>query len=289
MSDLIALLRGSLAAGEPAALVEIAEIKGSTPREAGALMLVTPRGIAGTIGGGALEFRAIDAALVMLADGRPDEIMELPLGPELGQCCGGWVSLHLSVADGACLARLERRQAEEAAARPSILIFGAGHVGRALAQALALLPFRISLIDTRAEMLAGLPSEVETHVAALPESLVGEAPAHAAYAVMTHDHALDFLIAEAALRRGDAAYVGMIGSATKREQFRRHLVRGDLGESISRLTLPIGGSSVKDKRPAVIAALAAAEMTSCLLLRQQEIVTDRLAAAPAGCNSAAAG
>ena len=103
---------------------------------------------------------------------------------------------------------------------------------------------------------------------------------------MTHDHSLDFLVAAAALARPDAAYVGLIGSATKRERFRRHLAAEGREAEIARLTLPIGGSTVRDKRPEVIAALAAAEIAACLFSAQQEKMTDRFAATGAGCHSA---
>ena len=99
----------------------------------------------------------------------------------------------------------------------------------------------------------------------MPEAEVESAPRRSAFVVMTHEHSLDFLIAGAALARADAAYVGMIGSATKRERLRRHLEAAGRGPARSmRLTLPIGGAALRDKRPEVIAALTAAELATCL-------------------------
>ncbi|WP_370197393.1 xanthine dehydrogenase accessory protein XdhC [Aurantimonas sp.] len=284
--SLAAALRAALAAGDSAVLVTVTEVRGSTPREAGAAMLVTTDGMAGTIGGGRLEFEAIERARMMLEAGEDTARMDVPLGPEIGQCCGGRVQLDLARADDVTLQALARDDEARRAAQPTVLIFGAGHTGRALATALALLPFSVRLVDSRPETLHGLPDTVTTVAAALPEAEVDAAPPGAAYVVMTHEHSLDFLIAGAALARGDAAYVGMIGSATKRERLRRDLEAAGRGGDIDRLTLPIGGAAVRDKRPEVIAALTAAEMATCLLSSQQEIVIDRFAAASARCNSA---
>nr|WP_255617846.1 xanthine dehydrogenase accessory protein XdhC [Aurantimonas sp. VKM B-3413] len=279
--------RGSLAANRPSILVTVTRALGSTPREAGARMLVSPDDVAGTIGGGRLEFDAIDRARAMLSAGESAATMDVPLGPEIGQCCGGRVMLSLERVDAELLVRLEAEAAIELAGRPAALIFGAGHTGRALACALAPLPLTVRLIDSRPETLAGLPESVATVAAAMPEAEVDSAPKRSAFVVMTHDHALDFLITAAALARPDAAYVGMIGSATKRERFRRHLAEEGRAGDIARLILPIGGSALRDKRPEVIAALTAAEIATCLFSDQAEKLPARLAAGAGQCHSAA--
>ena len=279
-------LSAAFAAEEPSVLVTITRALGSTPRETGAAMLVTPSQLAGTIGGGRLEFDAIERARAMLVSGETEAAMDVALGPAIGQCCGGRVELSLRRADEALLSELETLEAREKAARPLALIFGAGHTGRALAAALALLPVRVRLVDSRTETLVGLPEAVETAAAALPEAEVAAAPAGTAFVVMTHEHSLDFLITAAALARGDAAYVGMIGSATKRERFRRYLVEEGRDADIARLTLPIGGAALHDKRPEVIAALTVAELAVCLLSDQQEKLIDRFAGRNGRCHSA---
>lgn len=253
----------------PAALVEVVEAKGSTPREAGAWMLASLYSIFGTIGGGQLEFMAIARARELLDDGShssaamPDETtLDIPLGPEIGQCCGGRVTLSIRRVDKAVRGELERRAAEQDEARPHVLVFGGGHVGHALAAALMLLPVRPLVIETRAEALDGMPQGIETRLTPVPEEMVREAHAGSAFVVLTHDHALDFLIVAEALKRDDAAYVGMIGSKTKKATFRNWYFKeaGGSDEAFSRLVSPIGGTAVKDKRPAVIAALVAAEI-----------------------------
>ncbi len=286
VTPLSTLMRECLDAGLPAVLVRVSAAKGSTPREAGAAMLVTLDAVQGTVGGGRLELSGIETARAMIRTGEPRATLAVPLGPRIGQCCGGHVTLALERVDARRLADEEAREAAERAAQPLAILFGAGHTGQALSRALALLPIRLLVVDGRAEALAGLPPGVERRASAIPEADVAAAPPRTAFVVMTHDHPLDFLIAAAALRRRDAAYVGMIGSATKRETFRRHLRETGEDALVADLTLPIGGGALRDKRPAVIAALAAAEIAVCLLSDQQDLLPDRLAETNARCHSA---
>lgn len=266
MTVLAKFLRHALAAGKPAVLVTVTGAKGSTPREAGAAMLVTAKSIAGTIGGGELEWRMIAKARDMIIGDEERAAIELPLGPELGQCCGGRVTLALAAADRQMLDRLADAETAEAENWPVALIFGAGHIGRALAHALSPLPLGVSVIDTRPDALAGLPTNVYTINSALPEAQVRDAPAGSAFVIVTFSHGLDFTITEAALARDDAAYVGMIGSRSKRAQFERWFIgQGGEKDRLDRLVMPIGDGKVKDKRPAVIAATVAAELVEHLL------------------------
>ncbi|ODT08021.1 MAG: xanthine dehydrogenase accessory protein XdhC [Mesorhizobium sp. SCN 65-20] len=311
MSRTAKSLRAFLDAAPSAALVEVTEAKGSTPREKGAWMLVTPGRIFGTIGGGQLEFMAIDTARAMLRaahhpyplpvkDGergasalRPasfsppagrrsregDEgqladiprgvTLDIPLGPEIGQCCGGRVEIAVRHVDEALAADLVSSAEESDAALPHVYVFGGGHIGHALASAFALLPLNVVIVETRADALEGMPEEIDTRLTPVPEEMVREAPSGAAFVVLTHDHALDFLIVAEALKRRDAGYVGMIGSKTKKATFRSWFLKtaGGSEEQFARLVCPIGGDAVKDKRPAVIAALAAAEIMTALVKR----------------------
>lgn len=262
MTALSATLSDWLSRGAPAILVTVAEARGSTPREEGAGMLVGRETCVGTVGGGRLEWTAIAAARRMLEDGAAAETLDLPLGPATGQCCGGHVVLRLERADGGTAAALRERESRALEARPSLLLFGAGHVGRAMATAFAPLPLRLTWIDGRAqEFPEAIPAGVERILTESPLDALAGAPAGAGYLVLTHSHALDFEIAEAALRRGDAAYVGMIGSATKRAKFERWFrARGRGAGALERLTCPIGAALTGDKRPEVIAALVAAEL-----------------------------
>jgi xanthine dehydrogenase accessory protein XdhC len=266
MTPLASALHELLARGEPAVLVEVAALKGSAPREAGARMLVTARAIHGTIGGGRLEWEATLRARTLLEGNEPSALLEVPLGPEIGQCCGGFVSLRLRRADDAIRAELEAIEQAEDEKLPLVLLFGAGHVGKALASALAPLPLRVRWIDGRAGEFPDPPipgPEVVISERAL--AVVDAAPAGAAYLVLTHSHALDSMVCAAVLQRGDFAYLGLIGSRTKRARFERGFRDLDIPEDrIARLVCPIGGNRIKDKRPAVIAAMTAAELICAL-------------------------
>ncbi len=252
-----------------AALVTVETARGSTPRDAGTWMVVGPQATLGTIGGGQLEYMVIDAARAMLARGADHQTLDIPLGPEIGQCCGGRTRLSAVRLDGPGWDALRARAVEERMALPEVLIFGAGHVGRALGATLALLPVRPVLVDQRMEELHLAAPGLDMLLTPLPEETVRSAAPGTAYVIMTHDHALDFLVAREALARGDAAYVGMIGSRTKRVSFERWLAETEAEDgartSTTALVSPIGAAGRPDKRPEVIAAFVAAEIMQHLI------------------------
>jgi len=256
-----------LEAGVPVILAELAQVSGSAPREEGAVMLVTEDDLSGTIGGGRLEWMAIGEARRLLETGEHGSTLEVALGPETGQCCGGRVSLSLRLVDRAIAQELAERAA--AGSLPEIFVFGAGHTGAALVRALSPLPLKVTVADMRADLAEPLSELAETAVTPMPESLVRSAGPGAAFVVMTHDHQLDFLLAAEALARGDAAYAGMIGSKTKRAVFKRWLKENGYDPAIEAgLVCPIGGTEIRDKRPEVIAALTAAELLAVFAGRQ---------------------
>lgn len=254
-------LKRLMAEGEPVMLVSITAAKGSTPRAAGARMAVTENDLFGTIGGGHLEFVATLRARKMLDQDTAEDTIELALGPAVGQCCGGRVSLRLIRVDDDCAGAILAEDAEAAQAMPRVLLFGAGHVGRALAAALAPLPVRLLWSDERPD---AFPRDFDDTIEiASDESItvMNREETVAAIVVMTYDHGLDFEITEAALMRSDTAYVGLIGSATKRRRFATWFTkRGGDEAALGRLICPIGDCGVADKRPEVIAALVAAEI-----------------------------
>ena len=266
MAPRAARLSRFLQSADTAVKVEVAEARGSTPREAGAFMLVSADDLYGTIGGGRLEMMAIEEARAGLAGGETTATMTVPLGPEIGQCCGGNVTLSLTRLDDAMAEDLLAQRRKLDAALPEVYVFGAGHVGKALALALSPLPLRTVVVETRQIELDAVTDEVERELRAMPETMVEAAGPGAAFVVLTHDHALDFLIVHAALARADAAYVGMIGSKTKRASYLGWHVReaGGGREDVDPLVCPIGGSAVRDKRPEVIAALTAAEIMTAV-------------------------
>lgn len=333
-------LRAAVGNGQRAVLVTVAAGAGSTPREAGAAMVVTPTLVAGTIGGGHLEYEALRIAHEALATPGPPAqwLVRFPLAARLGQCCGGVATLSFATLDAGALswlnvveacarastpfavvglvmpgvhaggrlvvtaddargslgdAALDSAAVAEARARlaaPSaerrgdtavvsagdntlfvhvvrpdafpICVFGNGHVGRALVHVLGAVPADVRWIDTREhDFPANVPANVEIVVTDDPTAEVAAAPRGASLVVMTHSHPLDFDIVETALARDDWAYIGLIGSKSKRAQFeRRLLARGATPQSLLRVTCPIGAGPLRSKVPGIIAVAVAAEL-----------------------------
>jgi xanthine dehydrogenase accessory factor len=255
--------RDAWRAGRTAIVVEVVEARGSAPRDGGTRMLVSAEALAGTVGGGHLELKAIAFAREMLAAGDAGPRQQhYPLGPALGQCCGGAVTLGFSRLDAAALAAWPAP-----AVRFHLQLYGAGHVGRAIVQALAPLPVRIDWIDEREDEFARHVRPVIGRADIRPvcvdavEAEVALAPPGACYLVLTHEHDLDLRITEAILKRGDFAYLGLIGSATKRARFlHRFEQRGIAPEVLARLTCPIGVPGIVGKEPEVIAVAVAAQL-----------------------------
>ncbi len=285
-------LRTAVAREGQIARVVIAATRGSAPRAAGAAMQVWPGGQSGSIGGGRLEHEAAGAARRFLAEGSNAHVLRQALGPALGQCCGGSVVLVIERFDqhklGAAIEALElsgrwARQIEghitpPPAARPSagtgvtwangwlieplcprlaVVIHGAGHVGRALAALLAPLPdLAVTLADTRAEMLRGLPQGITAAVD--PLRALGQAPDTAAHIIVTHDHALDLELCHRLLQRPFGC-AGVIGSATKWARFRQRLTAlGHTDAQISRISCPIGDPNLGKHPQAIALGVAAA-------------------------------
>jgi xanthine dehydrogenase accessory factor len=233
---------------QPAVLVTVLEALGSTPREAGAKMVVSAEGLFGSIGGGNLEHECEAAARSLLAKGAEGVSQrEFPLGPVLNQCCGGRVTVLFEVVRPP---------------RLHVALFGAGHVGKALVKVLADLPCRVTWIDSRPEALpANLPVSVTPLRIAEPARAVAALPAGCVVLAMTHDHQLDFEIVCAALRRSDFLAVGLIGSETKRARFAGRLARAGVArDAIRGLICPIGLPGIEGKDPAVIAVSVAAQI-----------------------------
>jgi xanthine dehydrogenase accessory factor len=248
-------------------IVTIQTVIGSSPRDVGASLAVSAQDVAGTIGGGWLEWDAIQKAREMLISSETALTKTATLGPETGQCCGGKVTLNFRLGNQEMLSALALAEATEKAKQPIIHIYGAGHVGRALAQTLSLLPFYIVLIDSRENELTqcqavGVQKELTHSSVAFAEN----APDDCAHVIMTHDHTLDAQIAGAILDKGNFRYLGIIGSKSKRARFRKAFQQMGHGKPlIDRIICPIGGKDVTDKRPEVIAALAAAEIVRAIL------------------------
>ncbi|GIZ12078.1 xanthine dehydrogenase accessory protein XdhC [Pseudomonas sp. NCCP-436] len=234
--------------GEACVLVTIIEERGSTPRNSGSKMVVTAERIFETIGGGHLEYKAMEIAREMLASRSQDTRLErFSLGASLGQCCGGATVLLFEP--------MGQPQAQ-------IAVFGAGHVGRALVLLLANLPCKVRWIDSREnEFPEQVPAGVEKIVNDEVVDEVENMPPGSYFIVMTHNHQLDLELTAAILKRGDFAYYGLIGSKTKRVKFEHRLRERGFDELLmARMRCPMGLAEVKGKLPAEIAVSIAGEV-----------------------------
>jgi xanthine dehydrogenase accessory factor len=276
------LILKTLEAQGTCALVSVVTTQGSAPREAGAHMVVTRDGYHGSIGGGTLEWRAIAAAQAMLGPNEAARINSHALGPELGQCCGGRVELAMEAFTRDSIARvaeLARRESEGPFTvarqiagriieqgfgedRRRVYLFGAGHVGRALVLALAPLPFDVHWIDPRPGAFPrAVPQNVTLHHVEEPVRALADAPQGSLAFVMTHSHALDLAIVDAALRDPRIAHTGLIGSLTKRARFEKRLKEAGVDAArIEGLICPIGIAGIASKEPAMIATATAAQI-----------------------------
>ena len=267
-----------------AVVVEVVEARGSVPRGPGTRMLVSASECVGTIGGGHLELKAITVARAQLERGDAFAHEQyFALGPSLGQCCGGAVTLSFAPFDAAALQRWP--------SSPPLFhlqLHGAGHVGRAIATALAALDCEVDWFDQRDEEFPAtttLGSPWPAHIRRISvdtvEAEVRGAPPDAFYLVLTHEHALDLRIAEAILRRGDFAFFGLIGSKTKRATFARRLEeRGISAATIARMNCPIGLPGIAGKEPEVIAAGVVAQLLVERGRAMRTMPTDDEATAP---------
>lgn len=256
------LAQAWLATQRAAVQVQVLSARGSVPRLPGTRMLVAADAVAGTIGGGHLEWQAIAHARAQLAAGTERASDEaIALGPTLGQCCGGALTLRSERLTPALLARWP-----QPAARFALQLHGAGHVGRAIVNLLEGISCRVQWVDEReSEFPAGPAAAHVERVCAEPvEAEVASAPPGAFYLVLTHSHALDLRITEAILRRGDFGYLGLIGSRTKRARFLHRLeARGIAATALARITCPIGVPGIAGKEPEVIAIAVVAQLLQC--------------------------
>lgn len=234
--------------GQTYVLVTLLGTSGSTPRGSGTKMVISHTNIYATIGGGHLEFKVIKQARQLINQDKNCQIIEnFQLDASLGQCCGGAAVVMFEVF------RCEHLQLD---------IYGAGHVSQALISILAQLPLRIRWIDSRSDIFpAQLPSNVCKIVDEEPARQVNHATKSSAFLILTHSHQLDFELCQAIIKRGDALWLGVIGSQTKSKKFQHKLShRGFSAEQIQQMICPIGLSQVQGKLPMEVAVSIAAQL-----------------------------
>tara|TARA_B110000196_G_C21146510_1_gene666902 strand:+ start:545 stop:1459 length:915 start_codon:yes stop_codon:yes gene_type:complete len=247
--------------GQAYVLVTLVGVSGSTPRNSGTKMVISNDDIFDTIGGGHLEHKAIKQAKKMLLNGKSCQHIEhFQLGSNLGQCCGGNTSVLFE-----CFA----------ATGVNIMLFGAGHVGKALVPILAQLPCKVTWVDSRE---AQFPVNVEQYdnvhkvVSDTPELEVASMPANSYFIVMTHNHQMDFEISQAILKRADFHYLGLIASDTKWRRFKQRYKHRDIDENqVARMNCPIGLSQVGGKLPMEVAVSVSAEIINIYQAEQAKV------------------
>lgn len=255
----------------PAIWITVLQAQGSVPRGAGTVMAVFEDEFFGTIGGGHLEFESIAEARKLLKSapaltGLPKE-KRFALGPSLGQCCGGALVLSfeaVSVTDAQRLQNILKAQAAERFM--PLALFGGGHVGKALIQVLAPLPFQVRWIDSRDEIFPPqVPAQVVCEHSNPVQAAVTDLVPNSRVLIMSFSHAEDLDIVAACLlrirQRQDLPFVGLIGSATKWATFKRRLAeRGFAEAECQQITCPIGVPGIQGKEPEVIAVAVAAQL-----------------------------
>lgn len=234
--------------GQSHVLVSVISTEGSVPRNPGSKMLVTEDTLIDTLGGGNLEWHALEYARQLLLEGKNTQrLQKFPLAAALGQCCGGHATLlfesfyHVS---------------------PSLWLFGAGHVGHALSKILQDLPLRLHWVDNRPEQFpAELAADIIKHHPAEPTEVFNQLRSSDSLLIMTHSHDLDYRLCEAALTQQHQGFIGLIGSDTKAARFRHRLKHaGFTTEEINRIECPVGITGIGGKRPMEVAVSIAARI-----------------------------
>lgn len=243
-------------AQESCVLVTVLGTSGSTPRNPGAKMVVTGTDTFDSIGGGQLEWLATAAARELLAqaaleNAAQQRVEHFPLGQAARQCCGGAVAILLETI---------------APPRTRVALFGAGHVARALVSILAQLPFHVTWIDARRELLQRPEGTADASNLVLrcsddPCAEVATLPAGVPALVMTHDHDLDLRLVDSLLRREAPAFVGLIGSEIKAQRFRMRLAAAGIDAArLAQLHCPVGLPEIPGKEPMAIAVAISAQL-----------------------------
>lgn len=276
----LAALAEQLDLGQPQVLVSVVKTQGSTPRDSGARMWVGTDFIVDTIGGGHLEWKAIAHARLMLEQSKPEPRLErYPLGPALGQCCGGvvWLMFEYLEREHACwCAKIAKTLAHGgsttrtvavhgqdvvdvwSAPHAQIVVCGAGHIGTHIVKLLGGLPFQVTWLDPRACWPDTIPPNVRVIQGDADD--VPDMPEHAYWLVLTHNHALDLAIIDGVFRHKSFAFLGLIGSNSKKARFVSRLSQRHRPELVERLICPLGVVQTSSKLPAVIAVSVVAQL-----------------------------
>jgi len=257
----------ALSEGRRAVLVSVLKAQGSVPRDEGAWMAVLPHQLINTLGGGQLEFQATQEALRLLDETLPPLaeplIKRYPLGPSLGQCCGGVVHLSFEVLRASDAQAIEDRLKTH---EPHLALFGGGHVGREIVELMQRLPWQVTWIDSRESIFpAQVSKNIQLEHSEPVQAAVASLEAHSHVLIMSFSHAEDLDVVQQCLLRKrqskDLKSIGLIGSETKWATFKSRLkLRGFEPEELASVQCPIGLEGLKAKEPEVIAVSVVAQL-----------------------------
>ena len=229
--------------------------EGSVPRNSGTFMLITSKYLFGSIGGGQLEYTIIEKAKKILKENisEKNQILNIPLGPSIGQCCGGYVQVEITkYMNGNQSLKNEKILISKS---NNIYIFGAGHIGQELSKRSVDLDFNVHLIDSRNNYLKMLKEKKVTPIyVEFPWMLIKNLPQKSYYIILTHSHDYDFKIINEILNLNSFQFIGLIGSKTKMKRFSNRLIKLGHNQSIiNKIECPIGLKNISSKNPAEIA------------------------------------
>ena len=236
----------------PLIKAKIVNVKGSSPNKVNDLMLITPTKIFGTIGGGNLEYLVIKESIAMLKNKLKRKKLNIPLGPGIGQCCGGYVELKLTFHKNSVEALIKEESVEKT--KDELYIFGAGHIGQALINKIENINFNTFIIDSREEYLNMTNNKnINYLLSKEPWKIINKLKDNAYYVVLTHSHDYDLKILNEILYK-KFNFVGLIGSSTKRKRFFKRLVdNGHNKDIVEKIECPIGIDIGNSKDPIEIA------------------------------------
>ena len=222
---------------------------GSTPNKIDDFMLIAENDIFGTIGGGTLEFQVISKAKELLINNKEENILKVPLGPGIGQCCGGFVEIKLTKHSN--FKNAIKNEVFADINKLDLYIFGAGHIGQSLITKTKFLNFNTYLIDSRESFLKqNNLKHINYLLSSKPWEIVSHLNDKSMYVIVTHSHDYDFKIVNEILKINSFSYLGLIGSDTKRSKFYKRLDQlGHKKQLIDQLECPIGASIGKSKDP----------------------------------------
>ena len=231
---------------------KIFNVKGSSPNKINDIILISNDTIFGTIGGGNLEYLIINEAKILIDNKINQKSLNIPLGPGIGQCCGGYVQIKLSLHKNSSDALKNENLYDHN--NTNLYIFGAGHIGQAIITKLENINFNTFLIDSREDFLKMKNIDnINYLLSKKPWEIIHRLNDNAYFVVLTHSHDYDLKILNEVLKK-KFTFLGLIGSKTKKNKFFKRLIDNGHNKSlVEKIECPIGINIGNSKEPDEIA------------------------------------